>query len=229
MSDSFATLWTAARQAPLSMGFPRQEYWSELPFPSPMQESEKWKWIRSVVPDSSQPQGLQPTRLLHPWDFPGKSTGGHQMFKKKFFFCLLLFLNFSGGFHGYSRQPTEVLWGGVHPKKVVGFQPYFLKVGAGPHIPCLTCITQQLSWQETPTRRQQQAQGQSRGAEAGRLPWEQGLTSPASPVGPEAQECYLCLNAGREQTGLCRWAGDHMQRVSSGDRIPGQVVKVTQP
>ena len=25
--------------------------------------------------DSLQPQGLQPTRLLHPWDFPGKSTG----------------------------------------------------------------------------------------------------------------------------------------------------------
>ena len=35
MSDSFATLWTVARQAPLSMGFPRQEYWSGLPFPSP--------------------------------------------------------------------------------------------------------------------------------------------------------------------------------------------------
>ena len=31
----FVTLWTAARQAPLSMGFPRQEYWSGLPFPSP--------------------------------------------------------------------------------------------------------------------------------------------------------------------------------------------------
>ena len=31
----FATLWTIARQAPLSMGFPRQEYWSGLPFPSP--------------------------------------------------------------------------------------------------------------------------------------------------------------------------------------------------
>ena len=29
------TLWTAALQAPLSMGFPRQEYWSGLPFPSP--------------------------------------------------------------------------------------------------------------------------------------------------------------------------------------------------
>ena len=25
--------------------------------------------------DSSQPHGLQPTRLLHPWDFPGKGTG----------------------------------------------------------------------------------------------------------------------------------------------------------
>ena len=31
----FATLWTAARQALLSMGFSRQEYWSGLPFPSP--------------------------------------------------------------------------------------------------------------------------------------------------------------------------------------------------
>ena len=34
MSKS-ATLWTIAHQAPLSTGFPRQENWSELPFPSP--------------------------------------------------------------------------------------------------------------------------------------------------------------------------------------------------
>ena len=34
MSDSAAT-WTVARQAPLSMGFSRQEYRSGLPFPSP--------------------------------------------------------------------------------------------------------------------------------------------------------------------------------------------------
>ena len=34
-SNFFATLWTVARQAPLSMGFPREEYWSGLPFPSP--------------------------------------------------------------------------------------------------------------------------------------------------------------------------------------------------
>ena len=35
MSDSFVTPWTIARQSPLSMGFPRQEYWSGLPFLSP--------------------------------------------------------------------------------------------------------------------------------------------------------------------------------------------------
>ena len=31
----FATPWTVTHQAPLSMGFSRQEYWSALPFPSP--------------------------------------------------------------------------------------------------------------------------------------------------------------------------------------------------
>ena len=32
---TLATTWTVACQTSLSMGFPRQEYWSELPFPSP--------------------------------------------------------------------------------------------------------------------------------------------------------------------------------------------------
>ena len=35
MSDSLRPLWTVACQAPLSVGFFRQEYWSGLPFPSP--------------------------------------------------------------------------------------------------------------------------------------------------------------------------------------------------
>ena len=34
VSDSFVTPWTVAHQAPLSLRFPRQEYWSRLPFPS---------------------------------------------------------------------------------------------------------------------------------------------------------------------------------------------------
>ena len=70
-----ATPKTAAQQAPLSLGFSRQEHWSGLSFPSPIHESEKWKWSRSVVSDSLWPRGLQPTRLLHQWDFPDKSTG----------------------------------------------------------------------------------------------------------------------------------------------------------
>ena len=35
VSDSFLTSWTADHQAPLSMGFSRQEYWSGLPCPPP--------------------------------------------------------------------------------------------------------------------------------------------------------------------------------------------------
>ena len=70
-----ATPQTTAHQAPLSLGFSRQEHWSGLPFPSPMHESEKWKGSCSVVSDSSRPHGLQPTRLLCPWGFPVKSTG----------------------------------------------------------------------------------------------------------------------------------------------------------
>ena len=69
MSDS------AAHQAPPSLGFYRQEPWSGSPFPSPVHESENSKSSRSVVSDSSRPHGLQPTRLLRPWNFPGKSTG----------------------------------------------------------------------------------------------------------------------------------------------------------
>ena len=35
VSNSFMTSWTIAHQAPLSVGFPRPEYWSGLPFPPP--------------------------------------------------------------------------------------------------------------------------------------------------------------------------------------------------
>ena len=51
----FAVPWNAAHQAPLSLGFSRQEHWSGFPFPSPMHESEKWKWSLSVVSTLSHP------------------------------------------------------------------------------------------------------------------------------------------------------------------------------
>ena len=65
----------AAYKAPPSLGFSRQEHWSGLPFPSPMHGSEKWKWSSSVVSDPERPHRLQPSRLLHPQDSPGKNTG----------------------------------------------------------------------------------------------------------------------------------------------------------
>ena len=58
---------TAAHQASLSLGFSRQEHWSGLPFPSPVHESEKWKWSRSIV------------TLATPWTagvLPGSSVHG---------------------------------------------------------------------------------------------------------------------------------------------------------
>ena len=35
----------------------------------------KWKWSCLAMSDPQRPHGLQPTRLLRPWDFPSKSTG----------------------------------------------------------------------------------------------------------------------------------------------------------
>ena len=64
MSDSCNSQWTVAHQASLSVGFPRQEYWSSLPFPSP-----------GNLPNS----GIKPTSPALAGGFfiaeaPGKST-----------------------------------------------------------------------------------------------------------------------------------------------------------
>ena len=50
MSHSFVTPWTLAHQAPVSMGFPRQEYWSAMPFPSPVYIVSPSKFIMFQVP-----------------------------------------------------------------------------------------------------------------------------------------------------------------------------------
>ena len=44
------------------------------PSSTDLNSNSSYQW-RSVVSDSSRPHGLQPTRLLHPWDSPGKSIG----------------------------------------------------------------------------------------------------------------------------------------------------------
>ena len=82
-------------QVLLSMEFSRQEYWSGMPCPLPgdlpdpgieltsLNVSWFGRWVLyhsvqfslSVVSDSLRPHGLQPVRLLSPWDSPGKNTG----------------------------------------------------------------------------------------------------------------------------------------------------------
>ena len=106
---------TAAHQAPRSLGFSRQEHWSGLPFPPPMHESEKWKWSRSVVSDSSRPHGLQPTRLLHPWDFQARVPEWGA-------------IAFSKNYHNYPAIPVL----GIYPKELKAgaqrdtFKPMFI-------------------------------------------------------------------------------------------------------
>ena len=51
---------------------PRDPKW-KLPLPALEPWKWKWQWSRPVVSDSLWPRG--PTRLLHPWDSPGNSTG----------------------------------------------------------------------------------------------------------------------------------------------------------
>ena len=50
-----ATPEMAAHQAPLSLGFSRQEHWSGLPFPSPMHESESESEVAQSCPTPSNP------------------------------------------------------------------------------------------------------------------------------------------------------------------------------
>ena len=49
--------------------------WSDMHFKVLTLTSEWVSECRSVVSDSLRPHELYPTRLLHPWDFPGKNTG----------------------------------------------------------------------------------------------------------------------------------------------------------
>ena len=71
MSDSFAAPWTVTCQAPLSMGFPRQEYWSGLPFPSPRDllnlgiNSNLLHWQADSLPLSHQGKTIVDSNKIH--------------------------------------------------------------------------------------------------------------------------------------------------------------------
>ena len=70
MSDSFATPWTIACQVPLSMGFPRQEFWSGLPFylgifPTQGSNPHLLHWQADSLPLNHQ--ASPPNTLLPPY------------------------------------------------------------------------------------------------------------------------------------------------------------------
>ena len=81
----FATPWTAAYQAPPSMGFSRQEYWSGVPLPSPStwcsgglftrDAGQKTLTCCSVVKSClSLCNPMDYARPLCPWGSPGNNT-----------------------------------------------------------------------------------------------------------------------------------------------------------
>ena len=86
VSDSFEKPWTVARQAPLSMGFSGQEYWSGLPFPPPEDLPNQEIKTESPVPPALQVI-LYPLRfmcnylicsfLVKPWQVSKYHTIGH--------------------------------------------------------------------------------------------------------------------------------------------------------
>ena len=62
----FVNLWTGAHQAPLSVGFSRQEYWSGLPFPYRGDLSDPWTKPMSLGPSALAGRSLPLSYLGSP-------------------------------------------------------------------------------------------------------------------------------------------------------------------
>ena len=65
----FATPWNVDHQAPLCMGFPRQEYWSGLPFPSPEDLSEPGIKSESPALQADSPPSEPPGKPINRKDW----------------------------------------------------------------------------------------------------------------------------------------------------------------
>ena len=90
-----ATPWTAAHQAPPSMGFSRQEYWSGLPLPSPMHDSE----VAQLCPTLSNPMDCSPPgSSIHGFSrqeyWSGVPLGNHNFYYRCYNKCVYLNTNF---------------------------------------------------------------------------------------------------------------------------------------
>ena len=81
----FATLWTVALQAPLSLGFFRQEYWSGLPFPPPRHLSDQGSNL-CLLSSGLQANSLPSEPLggkAHKWTSPRLKYIFHQIVVQK--------------------------------------------------------------------------------------------------------------------------------------------------
>ena len=99
VAQSCPTLWDPTDGSPPGSPIPgilqvRTLEWVAISFSN----AWKWKWSRSVVSDPQRPHVLQSSRLLCPWDFPGKSTGVGCH-------CLLRSLSYS-----QSKLPPRQCW-----------------------------------------------------------------------------------------------------------------------
>ena len=72
----FVTLWTIAHQAPLSMGFSRQEYWSELLFPLP-------GYLPNPGTEPKSPMSLALQQILYHLSHQGNNTTAINILKLK--------------------------------------------------------------------------------------------------------------------------------------------------
>ena len=88
----FATPWTVAHQPPLSMGFPRQEYWSGLPFPStrdlPNPGIEPTSLVSPAMADglfTTEPPGKPYYNMHEPWKYAKMKEARH----KKLTYCMI--------------------------------------------------------------------------------------------------------------------------------------------
>ena len=110
MSSSFETQWTVTHQAPLSMGFPRQEYWSGLPFPSsgdlPVPGTEPMSPALAGGFITAEPPG-KPDSIVNSvnWQYYEPTSVSSQMFSFSSLFNSLTF-NITWAQSKFSRKPT---------------------------------------------------------------------------------------------------------------------------
>ena len=125
MANSFAIAWTVTQQAPLSIAFPRQEYWNGLPFPSP-----------GDLPDlGKEPLSLALAGRFFTTESPGKpwyilantkflSLNDNLLESTDFKAYYYQYSDFTVGWKLINLRPFIVLWCSILVKEFIVFFSY---------------------------------------------------------------------------------------------------------